>query len=430
MTLLPLRARPRRLALVMASLFVLVPLVATPFGQRTDATAQASEASTLPVVSLDALDPAQWSLSSLRLAPGQPLSITNRGVAPHTFTVAEWGISVDLPSLETVTVTVPADAKPGESFTFFCSVGNHRQQGQQGTITIVSPEEAIAAATLVSDAAPTTITMRDDYTFTPSSLSVNAGSFLQLVNTGVLEHHFVVDAWTMNVTVAPGQTTIVRVPDDAAPGTAVEFYCSVPGHRDKGMQGTLTIEAGPPGDAGAPNERPDSSVSDSDLLSLVPPASMLGKGWRLLRDGDALALSPTLGSIDVRIFPGNGRSAIYLGPDGSRVAIILLPLAVASVPTNQVESAMFDVQAAFMTGWSIDTSPRAAYATAPNPPGCDIVSRTSGVTDLYTLPAGSTSCQMRGPGIAIFVAVEGTVEGLTGVAASDELVRRIIAGAA
>ncbi|CAN0465795.1 unnamed protein product, partial [Phaeothamnion confervicola] len=101
----------------------------------------------LPAVQLDALDPAQWSLSALRLAPGQVLQITNRGIDPHAFTVTEWGISVDLPSLETVTVTVPADATIGETVTFFCSVGDHRRQGQQGTITIVSPEEAIADAT-------------------------------------------------------------------------------------------------------------------------------------------------------------------------------------------------------------------------------------------------------------------------------------------
>lgn len=414
------RQRPP-VALLVALLLTLTPLaLALPSAQ-----AQTPE---LPAVQLDALDPAQWSLSTLRLAPGQVLQITNRGIDPHAFTVPEWGISVDLPSLETVTVTVPADATIGETVTFFCSVGDHRRQGQQGTITIVSPDEAIADAPRAASTEAVTITMNDDFTFTPAALSIEAGSFLQLVNAGVLEHHFVVDEWGVNVTVAPGEKTVVRIPGDIVPGRSVTFYCSVPGHRDKGMQGTITVESSP-GLVSPPDAQRGAPVSDQDLLALIPAPASIGEGWRELRHGDARAVSSGLDALDVRLFPGDGRSAMYVGPDGARVIVVLLPLVVSNVPTNQVEDGMFSVQSAFMTAWDIDYSAEAAYSSMPNPPGCDIVSRTSGLMELYTLPAASTSCQMRGPGIAIFVAVEGTVDGKSGVAASDELVRRIIANA-
>jgi plastocyanin len=418
----PRRTRPILLAIGL--LLALTPLILGTAGSAIHAQPE----TTLPIVQLDALDPSQWSLSSLRLAPGQVLHITNRGIDPHTFTVAEWGISVDLPSLETVSVTVPDDVQPGDTFTFYCSVGDHRRQGQQGTITIVSPEEARADATPAASTDAATITLNDDFTFSPSDLTVQAGSFLQLVNAGVLEHHFVVDEWGMNVTVAPGETTVVRIPGNITPGSTFTFYCSVPGHRDKGMQGTITVDAGSTAPDGT-IDRSGATVSARDLLALIPDPATIGEGWKELRNGDARAVSSTLGALDVRIFPGEGRSAVYIGPDGSRAIVIILPLVVSNVPTNQVEDAMFSVQSAFMGAWDIDYSSDTAYSSLPTPPGCDIVSRTRGITELYTLPAGSTSCQMRGPGIAIFVAVEGEVDGKSGVEASDDLVRRIIANA-
>ncbi|MGB3327973.1 MAG: cupredoxin domain-containing protein [Thermomicrobiales bacterium] len=417
----PLPVRP-----LLGLLLVLLPLLASPAAHG--ARAVAPSGADLPVVRLDALDPSQWSLSSLRLAPGQKLEVTNRGLDPHTFTVAEWGVSIDLPSLETVTVTVPETVQPGQVFMFYCAVGDHRRQGQQGMITIVSADDARADATPAPLTDEPTITLADDFTFTPASISAPAGSFIRLVNTGVLEHHFVVDEWNMNVTVPPGETTVIRVPGDVAPGTSLTFYCSMPGHRDRGMQGTITVEKGTSGPTGS-IDLSGAQVSDNELLALIPAPESLGPGWSELRNGDAQAISPDLNALDVRIFPGDGRSAVYIGPDGAHAVVIVLPLVVSNVPTNQVESGMFSVQQVFMQSWETDVLGNTAYSTMPNPPGCDIVSRTTGITKLYTLPAGSTSCQMRGPGIAIFVAVEGVVDGRSGVEASDELVRRIIADA-
>ena len=59
-------------------------------------------------------------------------------------------------------------------------------------------------------------------------------------NAGALEHSFVIDAFDVKFEhVQPGQTAAATFTPTAA-GTYV-FYCDVPGHKDAGMKGTLTV---------------------------------------------------------------------------------------------------------------------------------------------------------------------------------------------
>jgi hypothetical protein len=128
----------------------------------------------------------------------------------------------------------------------------------------------------------------------------------------------------------------------------------------------------------------------------------------------------------VKIFPCEGRGAAYTGPNGSRAAIVVLPFAASSAPSNQIDDAVSAVQAAMMTTWDTSGQSSARYASVPNPPGCDVVNRVGGVTDLYTLPAGSTACELLGTGIVIFVVVEGEVGSVSSVEASDLIVERLL----
>jgi plastocyanin len=76
--------------------------------------------------------------------------------------------------------------------------------------------------------------------FAPDALTIPANTdvTLTVANRGRLPHTFTVDALRVNVVVGPGQTK--RVTTHAKPGT-YQFYDGVPGHREAGLVGTLTV---------------------------------------------------------------------------------------------------------------------------------------------------------------------------------------------
>jgi len=78
-----------------------------------------------------------------------------------------------------------------------------------------------------------------DFAFRPSTLRVRAGEAvnLRLVNTGRITHDLYVPALDFRVTVEPGEEVLAGLPA-LQPGT-YELYCSLPGHREAGMRGTL-----------------------------------------------------------------------------------------------------------------------------------------------------------------------------------------------
>ncbi len=79
-----------------------------------------------------------------------------------------------------------------------------------------------------------------EFAFTPSELSLPAGSgAITLTNKGTIEHDIKIDALGFLVHVKPGETATQTA--TFAAGT-YDFYCSIPGHKQAGMIGTLTVE--------------------------------------------------------------------------------------------------------------------------------------------------------------------------------------------
>ena len=81
--------------------------------------------------------------------------------------------------------------------------------------------------------------------FDPDSVSADAGSTLEISfeNAGNQLHDFTIDdlgGERVHVEVAAGESDSVtlNIPDDSG---EIEFYCSVPGHRESGMEGTISI---------------------------------------------------------------------------------------------------------------------------------------------------------------------------------------------
>ena len=78
--------------------------------------------------------------------------------------------------------------------------------------------------------------------FVEISLDMNDGEVLGLfiVNKDPFPHAFDVDSLDIHAQLPPSSTTAVAI-KPAGPGN-VEFFCGVPGHREAGMVGTLSVE--------------------------------------------------------------------------------------------------------------------------------------------------------------------------------------------
>jgi len=86
-----------------------------------------------------------------------------------------------------------------------------------------------------------TITAKDiSYDTTAITAKVGQAVTVTLNNTGALDHSFVIDELGVKLeNVKAGTTgTVTFTPQTAGTYT---FYCSVPGHKQAGMVGTLTV---------------------------------------------------------------------------------------------------------------------------------------------------------------------------------------------
>lgn len=106
-----------------------------------------------------------------------------------------------------------------------------------------------AASSVVEDAREIRVTA-DDFAFDPDRITVAAGENVAIVLSSVdILHDFVIDELDAHVSAKPGATATGGLSADRS-GTYA-FYCTEPGHRDEGMEGTLVVtEARSPAGAG------------------------------------------------------------------------------------------------------------------------------------------------------------------------------------
>lgn len=119
------------------------------------------------------------------------------------------------------------------------SAHDDHEHGDSATPS-ASPQASPAAS---PEASATTFTISTvDLAFKPKALSIPANTDVELVvtNEGKLPHDFVIG----QLGISSGGLNAgdsVTIPLNAAPGT-YQFQCSVPGHKQAGMFGTLTAE--------------------------------------------------------------------------------------------------------------------------------------------------------------------------------------------
>ncbi len=91
--------------------------------------------------------------------------------------------------------------------------------------------------------APLVINLKaEDIKYDSMAITAKVGQAVtvNIQNAGALEHSLVIDALNVKLEhIQAGQTSSITFTPTAA-GT-FEFYCNVPGHKDAGMKGTLTV---------------------------------------------------------------------------------------------------------------------------------------------------------------------------------------------
>jgi uncharacterized cupredoxin-like copper-binding protein len=107
--------------------------------------------------------------------------------------------------------------------------------GDGGTATDAADGVAASAGGVTIEAT--------EFAFDPEDFSLPAdeATDLTLVNKGVVEHDIVVEELddVELVFADAGETVTESV---TVPAGTYTFYCSIPGHRSAGMEGTLTVE--------------------------------------------------------------------------------------------------------------------------------------------------------------------------------------------
>jgi plastocyanin len=81
-----------------------------------------------------------YSIEEIQAEPGETINILlNSEEGTHDFVIDELDVDsgiVNAGGQTELTFSIPEDAEAGTSYEYYCSVGNHRQLGQVGTLVI------------------------------------------------------------------------------------------------------------------------------------------------------------------------------------------------------------------------------------------------------------------------------------------------------
>jgi uncharacterized cupredoxin-like copper-binding protein len=202
--------------------------------------------------------PGFWLLG---LAPAVLFLLMNAIYLPYSLThPADPGFTVALPLIAGVAVLVAAGVTAfGEArATRRGDDGGAARdrvgaRGRLGAAVVAAAVGGAVATSVLATAAgatgggvadPPTVTgvvTAAETKFVETSLQVRNGEVLGLfvINKDSFAHSFDIDALDIHVQLPANSTTAVAIKPTAA--GSLEFYCAVPGHREAGMVGTITV---------------------------------------------------------------------------------------------------------------------------------------------------------------------------------------------
>jgi uncharacterized cupredoxin-like copper-binding protein len=205
--------------------------------------------------------PGFWLLG---LGPAVLFLLMNAVYLPYSLThPADPGFTVALPLIVGVAVLVAAGvtafgeararSRGGEGGAVRDRVG---ARGRVGVAVAVAATGGAVATSFLTTAAgamgggvadPPTVTgvvTAADMKFVETRLEVRNGEVLGLfvINKDSFGHSFDIDSLGIHVQMPANSTTAVAIMPTAV--GSLQFYCAVPGHREAGMSGTITVVSG------------------------------------------------------------------------------------------------------------------------------------------------------------------------------------------
>ena len=132
-------------------------------------------------------------------------------------------------------------------FAFANKGGNPYQQTVQQKMQTLPPTQEVSQPSnppsTNSAAMQSIIVLGNEFAFTPATITVKQGQQVKLTfkNGGKYPHNLdISDLAVKTKTIQPGEEDTVTFTADKK-GTFT-YLCTVPGHAEKGMKGTLTVE--------------------------------------------------------------------------------------------------------------------------------------------------------------------------------------------
>jgi plastocyanin len=264
-----------------------------------------------------------YNVSSLTVPAGEvTLSMRNDSVIWHNIAIRGNGVDVKGPVVGAGGVsTVTANLAAG-TYEFYCSVPGHAEAGMKGTLIVGEGggTPPTTTPTTPSTPPPSSQLVASGLAFNFSSISATAGSVtINMFNDSAIPHNIAIRGNGVDVqgpVVGKGQTSSVTA--ELAPGT-YEFYCSVPGHAEAGMKGTLVVtDVGTKAPASVPapttTTAPETSEGHDHETASVPaspPARILScaTGRTFTLGGSLAAVAEDATSVAMRVKSAKARTA-------------------------------------------------------------------------------------------------------------------------
>ncbi|MBA3379362.1 MAG: c-type cytochrome [Chloroflexota bacterium] len=174
---------------------------------------------------------------------GQELNVEEINDLVYLVMYGDWNYIYNEAVLSTGESVAQAECDADPSNTEACEAVEHPEP----VYPTVPPEDSAGdggdpeASPASSEGGSTLLEALDPYEWSETELSFQPGDTIEVVNAGVSQHNFVVEELGIQEDLT-AEPIAITIPEDAAPGE-YEFICSIPGHAENGMVGTLTIEA-------------------------------------------------------------------------------------------------------------------------------------------------------------------------------------------